>query len=335
MIGRVVVIAVIIKNIFSFLFSILLSIYIFPLLIKIAYKFNILDFPDGKIKKHKRPTPYLGSFGLFIPFVATLAIVYPFSNRILWLLLGSTLLFFVGLIDDLKVLTPLQKFAGQLFAVLCFLKGGISLKTEFFSNFINIFIAGFWMLSIINAFNLIDIMDGLVVTVSIFGSISFLIMALISKQYILSILILSFLGPLFVFFFYNKKPAKIYLGDSGSLFIGGFFAAITQLFSWSSLHQMAYFIPIILLTIPSLEIFFLVVIRTYKRIPFYKPSPDHFALYLRQKGWSVSKILVFISIISVVLLLISLLFLIQWISFFELKIIMIFFVSIWIKIIFI
>lgn len=326
--------AVIVRHVFSLLFSVLLSIYIFPLLIKIAYRFNILDLPDGKIKNHKKPTPYLGSFGLFIPFIATLAIAYPFANHILWLLLGVTFLLFVGLVDDLKALTPLQKFAGQVFAVLCFLKGGMSLKTEFFSHFINIFISGFWMLSVINAFNLIDIMDGLVASVSIFASISFLVIALIFKQYFLSILILSFLGPLLVFFFYNKKPAKIYLGDSGSLFIGGFFAAIPQLFSWSRFHEMAYYVPVILLGIPLLEIFFLVLIRTYKRIPFYKPTPDHFALYLKRKGWSVSKILLFVSLFSFILFLISVLFLFQMISFFELILIGVFILGVWVKIIF-
>ncbi|KKP24293.1 MAG: hypothetical protein SZ59_C0002G0139 [candidate division TM6 bacterium GW2011_GWF2_28_16] len=302
------------RHVFCLIFPILFAIYIFPLLIKIANKFNILDNPDGKIKNHQMPVPYLGGVGIFIPFIATLAISYPFENQVLWLLLGITFLLFVGLVDDLKALVPLQKFAGQIIAVICFLKGGYSLKNIFFSDSLNFFISGFWMLSIINAFNLIDVMDGLTAIVSIMAGLSFFLIALYLKQYTISMLIVAFVAPIIIFFYYNKKPAKIYLGDAGSLYIGGFFAAIPQLINWSNINYIAYYTTVVILAIPVLEIFFLVLIRTFKHIPFYRPTPDHFALYLKRKGWSVQKILNFIVFVSLLLLIISFLFLLKIIS---------------------
>ncbi|MBD3273571.1 hypothetical protein GF385_04460 [Candidatus Dependentiae bacterium] len=327
--------AIIPRHLFCFFFPLLLSIYIIPILIKIAFKFKVLDHPDGNIKNHKKPTPYLGGFALYIPFIATLAIAYPFENQILWLLLGVTLLLFVGFIDDLKVLKPLQKFFGQIVAVICFLKGGYSLKTNFFSDFFNVIISAFWMLSIINAFNLIDVMDGLTATISICASLSFLFIAFYFKQYALTILLLAFIAPLIVFFFYNKPSAKIYLGDAGALFVGGFFAAIPQLFSWSKQHSFAYYVPVIILAIPLLELFFLVLIRSFKRIPFYRGTPHHFALYLKRKDWSVKKILFFVSLSGLALFLVSILFLFQYINLIHLFLIGFVFLLLWIWFVFI
>ncbi len=326
---------VVARHLFCLVFPALFALYIYPLLIRIAKSFNILDNPDGGVKNHKQSVPYLGGFGLYIPFIATLAIAYPFENQILWLLLGVTFLLFVGFVDDLKALVPIQKFVGQIIAVICFLKGGYSLKNVFFNDVFTIIISAFWMLSIINAFNLIDVMDGLTAVVSIMAGISFFFISLYLKQYAISILILAFIVPIFIFFFYNKSPAKIYLGDSGSLFIGGFFAAIPQLINWSSIDHFSFFVTFVILAIPMLEIFFLVIIRTYKGIPFYKPTPDHFALYLKRKGWSVSKILKFVFFISCFLSLISFLFLLKIISLKVLFFVCFIFFIFWIYIIFI
>ena len=153
--------AVFVRHVFALGFSFLLGLYLVPIIIRAAKKIGFMDAPDGNLKKHKEPTPYLGGVAVFLPFITTLGLCYPFENMLLWLLLGTTLLLFVGLIDDLHVLKPKQKFFGQILAVLCFLKGGFSLKTPFLSSISNVFWSGFWMLSIINAFNLVDVIDGL------------------------------------------------------------------------------------------------------------------------------------------------------------------------------
>ncbi|MCK4650755.1 undecaprenyl/decaprenyl-phosphate alpha-N-acetylglucosaminyl 1-phosphate transferase [Candidatus Babeliales bacterium] len=321
--------AIFIRHIFFIIFPLILSFYVFPILIKTAFRFNILDVPDGKIKNHKRAIPYLGGAGLYIPFIATLSIAYPFENKILWFFLGVTFLFFLGLVDDLKILHPAQKLFGQMLAVLCFLKGGFSLKNNFLSDFLNIGMSSFWMLLVINAFNLVDIMDGLSSLLAIISSFSFLIIALLLKQYDISILILAFLSPLLVFFYYNKPPAKIYLGDSGSLFIGGFLAALPLLFPWSSQSFDAYYTAVIILGIPLLEVFSLIVIRSWLKIPFYKGSPHHFAIFLKHKGWSVLKILIFILIMSFFLSIIAIFFLFGFINFYTLFFLGIIFLVIW------
>lgn len=281
------------RHAFSFILSLLIALYLIPLLINAAKRLHLLDKPDGKIKVHKEPVPFFGGIAMYIAFIATLALVYPFENSILWLLLSVTLLLFIGLVDDFKALMPGQKFFGQIFAVLCLLKGGFSLKTVFFSSSWNLILSGFWTISVINAFNLIDVMDGLTTTVALTAGTTFFIIALMLKQYAVSLLLLAFLGPLVAFLYYNKPPAKIYLGDNGSMFIGGFLAAIPLLFQWSNQNFEAYYTPVIILGIPLIEVFFLIIIRTYLGIPFYQGSPHHFSIYLLKKGMSKKGVLLF------------------------------------------
>ncbi len=304
-----------IRHVFSFVFPFLLALYLLPILIKTAFKFNALDQPDSNVKKHEKPTPYLGGLAIYLPFIATLAIVYPFENHILWLILGITILLFTGFIDDFKILSPAQKFFGEFIAVVCFLKGGLSLKSNFFSQLFNVVLSGFWMMLVINAYNLVDVMDGLSSLLAIFATTTFLIIALLIKEYTASLLILAFLGPLIAFFFYNKPPAKIYLGDCGSLFIGGFIAALPMIFPWSDFSWQAYYAPVVIVAIPLLEVSALIIIRTWMGIPFYRGTPHHFSIYLKNKGWSVKKILIFVSIMSLILSSVALLFLFGFINF--------------------
>lgn len=306
---------VLIRLLFSFIISFLLTLYLVPLFAVIAHKLHILDVPDGLIKIHEKPTPYLGGVAVYIGFIATLALIFPFENQILSLLLGTTLLLFIGLIDDILRIKPYQKFFWQMIAALCFLKSGLHLKETFFlANFWNIPISLLWIVSVINAFNLVDVMDGLATSLASCATVTFLIIAMAHGQYSLALLLTSFLGPMLAFLWYNRPPAQIYLGDAGSLFIGGFLATVPFLFKWGSYSSYGFITPAIVLAIPLLEITALVFIRSYKGIPFYYGSPDHFSIYLQQNGWSKYQILKYILFFSIALLALSLLLLSNKIS---------------------
>jgi len=302
------------RHLFGFTFSLLISVYVMPLLIQIARKFGITDNPNKRLKTHKIPTPYLGGIGVFCGFVVTLGLVYPLENHVMWLVLGCTELLFLGLLDDLIDLSPRQKILGHIFAVLCFLNGGIWLRHMFFASYFTLPFSFVWMLAIINAFNLVDVMDGLSSTVALSAAIGFGSIALFAHFYEISLLLFIFAGAVSGFFMFNKPPASIYLGDCGSLFLGGFFAAVPLLFSWSSLHKYGFITPSLLLGVPLAEVLILTLIRTYKRIPFYYGSPHHFALYLHRKGWSIWRILFFTALISLLLCLVGMLFIQHGIS---------------------
>jgi len=317
------------KFFFALLLGFLITLYFLPLIIRVAIKLTIVDLPDGKLKTHARATPYLGGLAIYIGFLAAIALVLPFENKMFHLFVGSTLLLCVGLIDDLVILSPLQKLIGQVVATLCYLKAGFYLKELFFYNYINIAFSALWILTVINAFNLIDVMDGLATSVAITVAATFLLIALLLGQPVVALLLVAFIGALAAFLLYNKPPAKIYLGDAGSLFIGGFLAAIPFLFGWSTWNAWGFLAPSIIVGVPLVELGWLIIIRSYKKIPFYYGSRDHFSLYLQDKGWSKQAILIFAVISSCVLSVHALLILYNYINLLTLFLLGILFLAVW------
>lgn len=318
-----------VKIFFSLLLSFLFSFYLVLVLRSVAIRLNVLDVPDGCVKRHKKPIPYLGGVAIYIAFIVALALLLPLENNMFPFVTGSTLLLFVGLIDDLVPLRPYQKFMGQIIAALCFLRAGFYLKAHFFYNYWTVPISFFWMLSLINAFNLVDVMDGLATVLAGCAALSFLIIALYMGQPTVAILLGALVGALAGFFWYNKPNARMYMGDAGSLFVGGIMATVPFMINWGKYNWYGYLSPIIILAIPLLELFSLIVIRTFRGIPFYLPSPDHFSIYLQRKGWNKWLILLYVILLSIVLFIFSFLFLTGLISLFSLIFAGILFLGAW------
>lgn len=286
--------------------------YLVPLIIQIAHRFKILDNPDGKLKQHKIPTPYLGGMAVYGGFITSIALVMPFCTDFIFLVLGLTILLFVGLIDDLLTLSPAQKFVGQTIGGLCFLKGGFYLKSQFLLAYDAswmIIVIGLlsllWILTIINSINLVDVMDGLATTIGFFCTMMFAFFSWHFHNPPAFLASMAFAGSLLAFFCFNKPKAQIYLGDAGSLLIGGFLAAVPSMISWGQYDSLGFLAPIIILFIPFAELATLILIRTFKGIPFYQGSPDHFSHYLSRAGWDTYSILIYVALWSGVLFFIA------------------------------
>jgi UDP-GlcNAc:undecaprenyl-phosphate GlcNAc-1-phosphate transferase len=279
-----------------------------PLFRFVAHKTGLLDKPNGILKKHQQATAYLGGLAVYIAIVLVYFLFNLFYSDAFfadlsgYYFLGITILLATGLIDDIFAISPFQKIVGQCLACIFFLRAGFFFKKPILSLFLpsflctpeKIFLIGvilslWWMLSIINAINLIDVMDGLAVTVSFMALLG---MLLYGGSFDKSFLVVPFLGVLMGFFFYNKPRASIYLGDAGSLVLGGILATTPFIFGWGvSCKWRMVIAPLIILLIPIAELCWLVLIRTHLRIPFYNGSPHHLALYLKRWGWPVEKIL--------------------------------------------
>jgi UDP-GlcNAc:undecaprenyl-phosphate GlcNAc-1-phosphate transferase len=295
--------------------AVLVSFFTTPLFIKIAFSRGILDQPTS-LKNHKSPTPYLGGLAVYSSFIIILALFFPVDRNLSLFLIGSTLLLLVGLVDDLMPLSAFYTFLGQILAALCFLKGGFSLKQEFLDSFSSffffpyflVFISFFWILTIVNAINLVDIMDGLASTVAICSLTGFFIFSCVYSLYSVALIIIICIGALIGFLQFNKTPAKIYLGDAGSLFLGGILATIPFMIPWGTYTIFGFLTPVIILGVPLVEVTSLIIIRSYKRIPFYLGSPNHFAHYLLAQGWTKNSVLLFVWVFNAVLIMVSLLF---------------------------
>lgn len=271
---------------FTFLLAFSLSLYLTPIFQKAALKFGIVDLPDGRLKRQREPVAYLGGLAIYLSFLLTLAFTFRFDQEVLGILLAGTIVVILGLIDDFKALSPGIKFLSQLIAVFVLIKSGIFIKLTFIPYPISILLSSLWLLTITNAFNIIDVMDGLSSGIAFFCSLTFFIVAYLNGHVMTATLTIALAGSLAGFLRYNFSPAKIYMGDTGSMFIGLVLGALSMIGSYTKKNSLAFIAPVIILGIPLFDTLFVMYIRWLRGIPIILGSPDHFALRLRK--WRLS-----------------------------------------------
>ena len=309
--------------------SLISSIFVWkltPAMRSYALHHNIVDKPDMRLKKHLRQTPYLGGVSVFLSFMPIFfGVAIPMRDKLI-MASGFFLLLLIGLIDDCYPLAPLNKLIAQ-FGVACYF--ALFLYQQAFSVWILPFFV-FWFLLLVNAFNLIDIMDGLAVTVAIACNICFFLLSCIVSYCPCAFLFISFALLLSVFLMYNGPPATIFLGDAGALFIGGFFAILSwYCFFVPQVEFKSLLAAILILAVPIIEVCMLIVIRTAKSIPFYQGSPHHFSQYLQKKCWSVYTILLFTFIGSLLFGVVGILFWLELIGLFDMGVALLMLFALW------
>jgi UDP-GlcNAc:undecaprenyl-phosphate GlcNAc-1-phosphate transferase len=279
----------------TFVISFILSLYLTPVMRKAALQFGIVDHPDGKLKKHKRPMPYLGGIAIYLAFLLALAfsLTPEFNKEVLGLLLAGTIVLLLGFIDDLGFLKTWVKFAGQLIAVLVLVKSGIFIKLVFLPTYVSIPLTFLWLVGMTNAFNIIDVMDGLAAGVAFFASVAFFCVALLNGRLMIAIVAITLAGSLLGFLRYNFNPARIYMGDAGSMFLGLMIGAMAMIGSYTEKNFLGFLAPLVILGIPMFDTFQVMFARWQKGIPIVRGSPDHYALRLRAAGISVRGVTLF------------------------------------------
>lgn len=270
----------------AFTLAFLLSLYVTPLVKKAALQFGIIDKPDGKLKQQKVPVAYLGGLAVYISFLISLALTFSFDQEVLGLLLAGTIVVVLGLIDDFGVLSPWVKLFGQSIAILVLIRSGIYIKLAFLPWYVSFPLSFLWLIGITNAFNLIDVMDGLSSGVAFVCSLILFVVGIWNGRIIIAIMAISLGGSLLGFLRYNFEPAKIYLGDTGSMFIGMMMGALAMIGDYTSKNIVACVVPVIILGVPIFDTMFVMYIRRCRGLHIIAGSPDHFALRLRK--WKLS-----------------------------------------------
>jgi UDP-GlcNAc:undecaprenyl-phosphate GlcNAc-1-phosphate transferase len=289
--------------ILSFFLSLFLTIYGTPVAQKVAHQYNIFDFPDNILKKQKQPVPYLGGIIIYFAFISPVSLLFPFNKKLLGILFASSILLIVGLFDDLKALTPFIKFLFQIIATFILIRSGIIINLSFLQPWVNFILSFIWIISMINAINIIDIMDGLAASITALASLTLFVISLYNQQFLISILSISLAASLLGFLKFNWEPAKIYLGDSGSMFIGMVIGSLTILGDYSKYNDLAFISGFLLLSIPIFDMAYVMILRLlHKKSPFFG-SKDHFALRLQKKfRLSTSKTICVIFIMQLILM---------------------------------
>ncbi|MEI6831871.1 MAG: MraY family glycosyltransferase [Candidatus Omnitrophota bacterium] len=247
------------------------------LLARISSKYKILQVKGISL---------VGGLGIGAAFVFSSCLgVYVFgiaASKIFALLGVSLLMLFFGIVDDLKELSILQKFLAQSLCAALLISFGIMTDIMYLGFWGNAVVTFFWILGITNAFNLLDIMDGLAAGAALIVSSALLAVAFLSPDLNMQIFSLILCAVTFGFLVFNLPPANVYLGNSGSHFLGFMICAITLVLRYASKDNvLALLSPVIILWLPITDTLLLIIFRILKKKMPFKKSNDHIAFRIR------------------------------------------------------
>jgi UDP-GlcNAc:undecaprenyl-phosphate GlcNAc-1-phosphate transferase len=287
-------------EVIAFSSAVILTLIATPIMINLAHKFKIIDTPHGTLKTHAHPTPYLGGVAIFAAVAISSIAFLGGSSWLALFLAGTGFLCITGLIDDIYTLTPATKFTLQGAGCTTLLIS-LSAVTGITPPLPVLAASLFFLFTLVNAINLVDIMDALASTIALVAMLGFMALGIFSSNSIITSLGAPIVGALLGFLWYNRKPARIYLGDAGSLLIGGVLGFFALLYGWGPTFGPKFFLAPCIVGIALIELVYLMAIRTAKRLPVYLGSPHHFAIYLKKLGWAWEAIIGFVTLAGTIL----------------------------------
>jgi UDP-GlcNAc:undecaprenyl-phosphate GlcNAc-1-phosphate transferase len=274
-------------NILAVAASAVLALVLTPLVQTAARRTGMVAKPKTD-RWHKKPTAMLGGVAIWLSIVISYLIFIP-PTTYGWVIIGaSSFLFLVGLTDDLLHIKPYQKLIGQVMGSAFVIYYGLSLPWTSYSS-VNMALTIFWLIGITNALNLLDNMDGLAAGIAIIASSFLAISFLSTNQTTEALMLMMFAGALLGFLVYNSNPASIFMGDSGSMFIG-FFLASAALVNVSGGRSRSLLpvlaVPILVLFIPIFDTTFVTILRKFSGRAASRGGRDHTSHRLVALGMS-------------------------------------------------
>jgi UDP-GlcNAc:undecaprenyl-phosphate/decaprenyl-phosphate GlcNAc-1-phosphate transferase len=273
--------------------ALLLSLYFTPTIRRGALKYGVVDQPDGKLKVHETPVAYLGGVAVYLAFLFALAFAYDFTPQVLGILLAASIVVMLGLFDDLKVLPPTVKLLGQGVACMVLIKADVMIRLSILPSWAAVVLTVVWLLGTTNAINLVDVSDGLAGGVSAIAGVCLFVVSAWNGNQDLGMMAAALVGATLGFLVFNRPPARIYLGDTGSMFLGFMLGALAMTNHYTFRHPWAALAPVLILGVPIFDTLFVMGVRARRRIPIMQGSPDHFAVRLRRHGlgrWTIAGI---------------------------------------------
>ncbi|MBN1996651.1 undecaprenyl/decaprenyl-phosphate alpha-N-acetylglucosaminyl 1-phosphate transferase [candidate division KSB1 bacterium] len=315
--------------IFPFIFAetFVISYFLVPLVNRLAQRFAVLDNP-GQRKVHKKPKPLMGGLAIFSAFFLVvagntgLALAFPHHSlfhqipqfetlvplmvralpQLLIILSGGFAIHLLGLLDDIYKdrLSYQLKFLVQ--TVIALLVSIAGVRTHFMPfEFLDVIVTTLWIIGVTNSFNLLDNLDGLTAGISVIAGFLLFIIALMQLQVFFGLLLLALAGSSLGFLLHNFYPSKLFMGDSGSLFLGFMFASVTVSGSYvveTSSSLLPVTVPVLILSIPLYDTFSVMFIRWREKRPLFLGDKRHFSHRLLELGMSHRQTVIFIYLVS-------------------------------------
>ncbi|UHA75691.1 MraY family glycosyltransferase [Paenibacillus sp. 481] len=290
------------------LLALLLATGLTPLVKKFAIKVGAVDVPNAR-KVHTSVMPRMGGLAIYGAFVLGLLAMMPFVPDLLFsatreaslvkaLLAGGFVIVLIGALDDRFELSAKVKLLGQIVAA-CVVVFGFDLTVDFVNvpfgdrywsmeAWLAVPLTIFWIVGVTNAINLIDGLDGLAAGVSAISIATILVMAIFMGNPIVILLCVLLLGSIIGFLFFNFHPARIFMGDTGSLFLG-FSLAVLSMLGFKQIALMSFVTPLLIIGVPLSDTFFAIIRRWLNKKPIFAPDKGHLHHCLRELGFSHRK----------------------------------------------
>lgn len=287
-------------NIENFLIAFIISfgtvIFITPLISKLAIILNAIDKPDDIRKTHNYSTPSMGGLAIFVGVIFGFIYLQPIleiNDQMFAIIIGALIMLITGAIDDIFNIRPMYKLTGQIIAAVVVVSSGLVIEkltmpfigTIYLEEF-GVLITIIWIVGASNAINLIDGLDGLAAGVSAIALTSILVMAVMDGRILVMGLCLILIGSCLGFLFHNFHPAKIFMGDTGALFLGYSIAIVSMLGLFKNVAFFSFLVPIIVLGIPVFDTICAIIRRIVNKQGIAVADKKHIHYRLMNMGYS-------------------------------------------------
>lgn len=292
--------------VFAFVVALMLT----PIAIRLAKKYGFIDIPKDERRMHKKPIPVSGGIAMYAATMIGILLFIDINREIISLMIGSTIIVACGLIDDKTEMKPKTKLLFQVLASVIMVVGGS--RVEFFTNpfpigetviflgLLSIPITIFWIVGITNTVNLIDGLDGLAAGVSLICSVSLMIIANDFGYTNVSIIAALLAGACLGFLPYNFNPAKIFMGDTGALFLGFMLSYISVEGIMKSAAALTIIVPVLILGVPVFDTTFAMVRRKLSGKKIMQADKGHLHHRLLALGLTQKQTVLILYAISVI-----------------------------------
>ncbi|WP_156290927.1 glycosyltransferase family 4 protein [Oceanobacillus salinisoli] len=277
----------------TFVISAVTVFLITPFTKKLAFKINATDKPDNHRKTHNSEKASLGGLAIFIGAIAGFLYLQPESPQMTAIIIGAFIMIITGMLDDIFDLKPIYKFAGQIAAAIVVVSSGLTIDKLTMPFFGTVYLEGlgyvitiFWIVGASNAINLIDGLDGLAAGVSTIALSSILVMAMMDYRMVVAYLCIILIGSCIGFLYHNFYPAKIFMGDTGALFLGYAIAVVSMLGLFKNVALFSFIIPIIVIAIPVFDTLLAIIRRIINKQGIATADKRHIHYQLIKMGYS-------------------------------------------------
>ena len=291
-----------------FIIALVVSYLLTPGVKKVAIKVGAVDRPNAR-KVHTHVIPRLGGLAIYIGFMAAVLFCVPLHHELIGMLLGCTAIVAIGIWDDICNIPARVKLVGQIAAACIPVAFGIQIEwlTNPFGDIlvlpevIAVPLTIFWIIGFTNTVNLIDGLDGLAAGVAFIASISMFLLAVNLNQFLPALIIVSMAGAALGFLQYNFNPAKIFMGDTGSMLLGYTLAVSAVLGLVKTAATVALVVPIIALGLPILDTTFAIIRRRMSGVPIFQPDKGHLHHRLLALGMTQKQAVLIMYFVSMIL----------------------------------